>query len=536
MRTRDLFGAAFGGLWRQKARSALTLLGVTVGTSALAFSLALGIGLRAFVENEFKARRDFWTVNAHPKNWGRGDVTEEEIPPDRVEVPADLPADRRERLRKRLIDDYRNSHRPKRMTLVTQEHIDQFKRTPDVDDVIAYRVQYGQLTLGEKLGNGAVYAGRLDDFEPSLESHVLFGRVPDPNADDEAAVSEYALFNLGLKTDAQMRAAVGQKLKVTFGVGEFAKAGSMAALLAPGAGADLNRTQAEILNKIVRQLPKQIDRFDLSEFEKAAVKAVMASAAAPKTGTPLRWATDYTATAEFTVVGVTRLPDMKRFDPTDLLGGRSVPMNEVFLPPAGERKLFAQVPEFAALGYPDVTVKVRPGGDLAAVVQEVEATGLETYNTLKFYTAVKREVTLISAGLNLFALISLLVAAIGITNTLFTSVLERTKEIGIWKSLGARDGHILLLFLLEGSAVGLVGGAVGLLVAWGLSVPSDGWVRRLIEHQRGGDRLITETVFDWPAWLAAAVVGFSVLLTTAAALYPARRAARVQPVEALRHE
>jgi putative ABC transport system permease protein len=538
MRTRDLLSAAVGGLWRQKARTTLTLLGVTVGTTALAFSLALGVGLRTFVENEFTAHREFWRVNVHPLNWGRGDLKEEDIPPDRIAVPADLPADRRDRLRKRLIDDYRSSHRPARVTLVTREHIDRLKRTPDVEDVTAYRVQYAQLTLGEKRGGGSVYAGRVDDFEPSLESHLLFGRGPNPAAGDEAVVSEYTLYNLGLKSDEQMRAVVGQKLRVVLGIGDFAKAGSVAALLAPGAAQEeMSRTQAEILDKIARQLPQQIDKFDLSEFEKTMVKAVTAARAKPKQGAPLRWSDpEYSAVAEVTVVGVTRLPEVRKFDPTDLLGGRAMPASDVLLTPAGEHKLFAQVPEFAALGYPDVGVKVRPGGDLEGVVRAVEEAGLECYSGLKFYKSVKREVTLISAGLNLFALISLLVAAIGITNTLFTSVLERTKEIGIWKSVGARDGHILALFLLEGSAIGLAGGLAGLLAAWGLSIPSNGWVIRLIEHQRGEGKLLSDTVFAWPGWLPVAVVLFAAALTTLAAVYPARRAARVQPVEALRHE
>ena len=537
MRTRDLLSAAVGGLWRQKARTALTLLGVTVGTTALAYSLALGVGLTAFIENEFTAHREFWRVNVHPPNWGRGDLKEEDIPPDKIAVPDDLPADRRGRLRQRLVDDYKSQHRPKRVSLVTQEHIEQFKRTPDVEDVIAYRVQYGQLTFGERRMNGAVYAGRLDDFEPSLDSHLLFGRAPGPAAADEAAVSEYALYLFGLKTDEQMRAAVGRRVRVVLGTGEFEKAGSVAFLLSPGmVQEEISRTQAEILDKIARQLPQQIDKFDLTEFEKAAVKAVTARPK-PAADAPARWGEDrYRAAAEFTVVGVVRLPEVRKFDPADLLSGRPLPVSDVLLPPAGERKLFAQVPEFAALGYPDVVLKVRPGGDLEGVVRAAEATGLDTVNGLKFYKSVKREVTLISAGLNLFALISLLVAAIGITNTLFTSVLERTKEIGIWKSVGARDGHILTLFLLEGAVIGLTGGGGGLLAAWGLSIPSNGWVIRLIEHQRGEGKLLSDTVFAWPGWLPAAVVLFAAVLTTLAAAYPARRAARVQPVEALRHE
>jgi putative ABC transport system permease protein len=182
-----------------------------------------------------------------------------------------------------------------------------------------------------------------------------------------------------------------------------------------------------------------------------------------------------------------------------------------------------------------VSVRVTPGGDVAAVVDAIEADGLHTYNSLRYYNGVKREVTLISAGLNLFAMLSMLVAAIGIMNTLFTSVLERTREIGILKAVGARDGHILAMFLTEGAVVGLVGGLLGLGVAYLLSVPSDGWVKSLIESVQK-EKLLTTTYFGWEWWLAPAVLVFSTLLTTTAAVLPARRASRIPPVEALRHE
>lgn len=534
MRTPDLIRAALGGLWRQKARSILTLLGVAVGTTALAYTLSLGVGLREFIENEFKSRREFWTLNVHPKNFGRQLIPESQIPPDEIAVSDDLPPDRRERLRQRLIQDYRRDHPPKSFVLVTREQVQQLQELPDVEEVRTYRTDFSQVTFGETRRPGMVYAGRLDDFEPSLESHLLWGRMPNPKQ-DEVVLSELLLYRLGLKTDEQMKTVVGQKARLTLGQAEFARGNTLAALLSPeGRRDEVTRGQAEVLDRIARQLPQHIDKFELSEFEKAAVKAVLTAKPRP-TGEPKPRSQDrLSVSSEFTVVGVSRLPEVKAPDPTDLLAGTPLPPAEVFVGPSVEDTLFARVPQHG-MGYPDVTVRVRPGGDVEAVVREVEGMGLESFNSIKFYHAVKREVTLISAGLNLFAMLSMVVAAIGIMNTLFTSVLERTREIGILKAVGARDGHILWMFLMEGAAVGLIGGLVGLGVAYLVSIPSDGWVKTLIEQQRH-EQMLTKTYFGWPWWLPPAVVGFSVLLTTLAAVFPASRASRVPPVEALRHE
>lgn len=533
MRTRDLIGTALGGLWRQKARSALTLLGVAVGATALAYTLALGVGLRAFIENEFKSRREFWQIRVVPPNYGRVPVPEGDIPPAEIAVGDDLPADRRERLRKRLVQDYRQNHPPKRAALISPEQVAAMRRLPGVDEVQTYHIASGTVTAGQTRRWATVYCGAVNDFTPSLDSHLLCGRAADPSAADEAVVSEFMLYRLGLKTDEQMKAAVGMTLQVTLGKPEFARGNQLAALLAPTARQEqIDRGQAEVLDRIARQLPQHIDRFDLSEFEKAAVKAVLT--AKPPADRPKAADAEESVTREFTVVGVTRLPDLREPDPTDLLAGSPMSPAEVLVGPAGEGRLFADRPDHG-LGYVDVTVKVRPGGDVEGVVRELEGMGVQPISSLRFYNAVKREVTLIAGGLNLFAVLSMLVAAIGITNTLFTSVLERTREIGILKAVGARDGHILWMFLLEGAAVGLIGGAVGLGVAWVASIPSDGWVKSLIEQQRR-EEMITQTYFGWPWWLVPAVLLFTVLLTTAAAVFPARRASRIPPVEALRYE
>jgi putative ABC transport system permease protein len=114
------------------------------------------------------------------------------------------------------------------------------------------------------------------------------------------------------------------------------------------------------------------------------------------------------------------------------------------------------------------------------------------------------------------------------------TVLERTHEIGVMKAVGAKDRHIEMIFLVEGGILGLVGGGLGLLFAWLASFPGNAIAQSMIEKETQG--MLEHTVFIFPVWLTLGIPAFAALVTTLAALYPARRAARINPILALRHE
>jgi putative ABC transport system permease protein len=136
----------------------------------------------------------------------------------------------------------------------------------------------------------------------------------------------------------------------------------------------------------------------------------------------------------------------------------------------------------------------------------------------------------VEAFLACIGAIGLVVSLFGIANTMAMAVLERTREIGVLKALGARDRDVGRLFLMEAAAIGALGGGAGLALAWLL-----GKLLNVISRA-AFDVPGTVSLFAVPWWLAAGSVAFAVLVAVVAGTLPARRAARMDPVAALRFE
>jgi putative ABC transport system permease protein len=130
------------------------------------------------------------------------------------------------------------------------------------------------------------------------------------------------------------------------------------------------------------------------------------------------------------------------------------------------------------------------------------------------------------------AVVALLLACLGIANTMYTAVLERTKEIGVLKALGARRRDVLLLFVAEAAVIGLAGGLIGAIVAVGLARLGNIAVDRLTQGVAAGGL----DVFRPDAWVVVSALALAVVLSTVSGLLPAIRAGLQDPVKALRYE
>jgi len=189
--------------------------------------------------------------------------------------------------------------------------------------------------------------------------------------------------------------------------------------------------------------------------------------------------------------------------------------------------------------YDVITVKVSPGADMKLVEERIEdylRDERDVDEGDEDFVVESPEEALASLDSTLFgvqlfiyliAAISILVGGIGIANTMYTSVFERTKEIGIMKAIGAQNKQILILFLVESGMLGLMGGVlgaiVGLSLAFGLAAAGNSFL---------GDGLIKINISITMIFLT---LFFSFLIGVISGIIPAIKASNLKPIEALRH-
>ena len=194
---------------------------------------------------------------------------------------------------------------------------------------------------------------------------------------------------------------------------------------------------------------------------------------------------------------------------------------------------FLSIPNRWAGGeYTSITLLADSGLSVEGLRKHVESLGFQTQTFGDQFRNFEDLLGKLRVALLGLALVALLLACLGIANTMYTAVLERTKEIGVLKALGARSRDVLLVFLAEALVIGLAGGFVGALVAVGLGRLGNAAVDRLTQS-------VTSTGFDVfrtdvPVVLVAILL--AALLSTVSGLLPSLRAARQDPARALRYE
>jgi putative ABC transport system permease protein len=182
--------------------------------------------------------------------------------------------------------------------------------------------------------------------------------------------------------------------------------------------------------------------------------------------------------------------------------------------------------------YASLTVRAKSPSQVEAIETSIKSMGFGTFSLLDATRNLRLFFTIFDLLLAIFGSLALAVATLGIINTLVMAILERRREIGILKALGAADRDVKQLFFVEAGVMGLFGGVLGVGFGWFIGRALT-WGTNIYLHRQN---LPSAHVFSVPWWLVLGAIAFAVIVSLAAGLYPATRAARLNPVEALRYE
>ncbi|MGF1578352.1 MAG: ABC transporter permease [Gemmataceae bacterium] len=507
----NLVGMAFRSWRQQKTRLILTTLGVVFGTTVLMVSLGLRQGIQATIVRQYQRFGKLREINVSPIR----------VPQNQTPVPINgsMKEGRRERLQR---EHSRRSpsaaiENPRPKVALTPEFLDEIRKMDHVVGVrgsVSVQVDIspvGNLSKNEQrnqnnLPTVATRQNKLLAFMVALRQNderiakrLGQGKPFSANDANEVIVSEYLLYQLGCRDSDQFEDSIGMKIRVDF------------------------RSPLEDASEAF-WITLQTIAPDATKAIRTGLQQVFSST---RQGTPQSPVPANVLTISG-IISSGHAPS-RRFTIDELDPGV-----DVVLPEMTAIRLYLNDPLRRRQGLFHTTVEVDDINNVEAVEQELQQKGVDTFTLLK---AIEREqftYTLITDSMTVVAVVALLVAGLGIVNTMFMSVLERTREIGIMKAIGASQRHIQSVFLVEGTVVGFIGGVLGMLAAWGISIPADAWVRANVEAQL--DIQLEESIFTFPWWLLLTVWMTALGVTTGAAWFPARRASKIDPIRALRGE
>ena len=188
-------------------------------------------------------------------------------------------------------------------------------------------------------------------------------------------------------------------------------------------------------------------------------------------------------------------------------------------------------------GYNQAVVKVQDVKNVLSITEQINNLGYQAYTPQSFVQGINNFFVILQVIFGGVGAIALLVAAIGIANTMTMAILERTREIGLMKAVGATNRDVLSVFLGEAAGIGFIGGLGGLVLGWSVAQILNVLAMSYLAGQAASQGGLPPSVAVYtPPWLPIFALVFATLIGLLSGLYPALRAATLVPLNALKYE
>ena len=485
MRFSDYIMIAFRNIRRQKLRSALTIFAVVIGATSVTIMLAIVFSAKGFITGQFEQNGTFQQVEVSPQadlTWGSG-------------VSG-------------------NCSDATTCTKLTDALVSQIARIPHVV-AIARETQvwnfdglfYGSQKL--KLNQVVAY-----DANGVIQNQMVAGRdITASDGDGLLTVTSDYADALGFKND--YRALIG-KTVMLHAQGFYS-----------GAGSDPLAQYQYMQQQCSHMAPGQNCTPPPVEISGNIIGVT--SNNGPGGGNsytvrvPLHWARGMEENQSYQVTQAAQ----------NAANAVCQQQHTAFCATSQPKPILFVTDQLAQNGYGSLVVKVDAASNAAGVAKAIRSQF--RLGAADAETAITQQLAIfniIGAILGGIGGIALVVAAFGVVNTMIMSILERTREIGVMRAVGARRSVVSRLFTFEAALLGFWGGAFGLGLGYGLILIAN----PLLNRQLKSNNIASSNIITLPLWLIAGVIVLTTLIGILAGLYPARRAARLNPVDALHYE
>lgn len=535
MKLSELLPMAAHNLWTRRSRTVFNAFGIVVSCALLLLVLSGTRGARNGLMNLFE-KSEFATKLAILP--GRLKSTGEQTAEASIEIESGISADREARLKELLEKDWERKNLPRAELRETQLEI--LRQTPPLTSVLPTQDLSCQLAVDEQRVAARVGCFSLADNQ--LANRIVLGEPPaQQNSRGRMWIGEFRAYQMGFRTDAQLRQLVGSEVRLRFnrpGSRPTAKLKKLSAAF----GMPVSRNnEIDQIAETLRKLFAAVDDTPLNDLEKEIVRQTAQLMGLDDKPNPLSDdpaesrkqaeppdQSDRFLFRDFIIAGIVKPPETTAAS--------------IFTVPRASRssELMIDWRDFTEIDQatnPDrknwycIATVAKPA-DLGPAVAAVESQGFETRSALSILERADEELWKVRLIISALALVILLIAAVGIMNTMIIAVMERTPEFGIMKAVGAQNADIRSLMLLEAAMTGLLGVSIAIVVARGIDLVASQFARQYIESKLRQDFEFSIFIYTWGDMLLVTFIAISVC--TLASLIPSNRAAKLDPVVAMR--